>query len=950
MRGLACCAVVALTAALSCADTLETLRSRRRIHAPSVSASFDWANVPAQGAFLKANASFVPETRETQVRVARQGADLLVRMEMTERDSAVFADREKFTLWQNDYAEVMLVTPETKSRRACLHASIDFLVRVSLLEDSESTELPGTFNSRKLDAAAISAKAERTPNGWVAEFRIPVGMGEVPLPANFCRFHRKPYGFSSWSQAKTFCDPRSFGEIVFAEGRDNGVAYGQAVSDFQRERAAILSRYKERTYGWRWAWGDAEGYRPLGVRYSAAVGYGWTGPFATFETDPATVAKRSREQRLSALADHAVIGETANAFRVDLPNGRYKVHVLCGPVGKRREFTLRANGEKALDFSVGDKLFCPWDFPVEVTDGRLELSFVPTAVGPCPETAAYAKVEDIVTAGFAVNSIVVYPQTDHAAAARQLMTDELEIRVFAPEELATRERVTYADPSDAYLPTEAERTRGWVLFSRPLGENICAESRPRTADEVAVPLRVRAAPGEKFHVAFGLMPLRDAAAQPWTATGDVPLRVREALQEPWEVSGGKYAFVPYALEEAAFVDRDLVAGVTRHVWLTGSVPADAKPGVRICSFAVGADAVPLEVEVLPFGLDAVDFAYGGYHPPGYGIPRCYEDVVARACADNGLNALVMYAWTEHDFKGSFAKLVERIKLYERAGVRGTYPIYCQLRDAVNHQLKKRQIKELPQVVVDEQIELARKICGLGKALPTHPTFYWTSMDEAHCQGEPYWSEQIRLFKAVKEAVPDVLTCGSESERSYRRSAPWMDVPILFEVPDFNAIEGGKRIWAYPNQMMLGGVNANAGRYCTGLLPFVTPVRGIIPWMLIRARGNSPIRAGLWEMLTPRGTGGYRVIPRLVTVLGEVGVFDQRYLATLGRLVAAGKNGTPEQLREAMRQQALLDMIREGTKPSFMYYHYNGHLPALTFETVRQRVADGILALRKAGIR
>ena len=93
-----------------------------------------------------------------------------------------------------------------------------------------------------------------------------------------------------------------------------------------------------------------------------------------------------------------------------------------------------------------------------------------------------------------------------------------------------------------------------------------------------------------------------------------------------------------------------------------------------------------------------------------------------------------------------------------------------------------------------------------------------------------------------------------------------------------------------------------------------------------------------------------MIPRLVTVLGEVGVTDQRYFATLRRLVASARNGTAEQRHVAGRQQMLLDMIREGTKPSFMYYHYNGHLPAETYETVRARLTDGILALRKAGVR
>ena len=175
----------------------------------------------------------------------------------------------------------------------------------------------------------------------------------------------------------------------------------------------------------------------------------------------------------------------------------------------------------------------------------------------------------------------------------------------------------------------------------------------------------------------------------------------------------------------------------------------------------------------------------------------------------------------------------------------------------------------------------------------------------------------------------------------------MDAPILFQIPDFNRIVGVKKVWSYPNQAMLEPANFNAGRYCCGLLPALTPVRGIIPWMLMRGRGNSPLRKDPWEMITQRGVGGYRVIPRLVTVMGEVGIWDQRYFATLRKLIAEAKAGTPAQRAAAARQQDLLDMIREGTKPSYMYYYHTGHLPASTFCTVRERLIEGILDLKAA---
>ena len=52
-------------------------------------------------------------------------------------------------------------------------------------------------------------------------------------------------------------------------------------------------------------------------------------------------------------------------------------------------------------------------------------------------------------------------------------------------------------------------------------------------------------------------------------------------------------------------------------------------------------------------------------------------------------------------------------------------------------------------------------------------------------------------------------------------------------------------------------------------------------------------------------------------------------------------------RRAARQQDLLDMIAEGTKPSYMYYYHTGHLPASTFCTVRERLVEGILDLQEA---
>jgi len=298
-------------------------------------------------------------------------------------------------------------------------------------------------------------------------------------------------------------------------------------------------------------------------------------------------------------------------------------------------------------------------------------------------------------------------------------------------------------------------------------------------------------------------------------------------------------------------------------------------------------------------------------------------------------------------KGSFDALKNRVRLYQSVGIRGKYAVACLMDDS-EHLVRQKKIDALPQQTIDDQVGLARQIAALSKEMPGSPEFYYTAMDEAHCKGDPYWAEQVRLFKAIKENVPGIETFASESERSYRRCGKYLDVPNLFEVPDFNRISGFKKVWSYPNQAMLKcGDNDNAGRYCTGLLPEVTPVRGILPWMIMCGHANSTFATDPWEMLTVRGIGGFRVIPRKVTVLGEVGLWDMRYFATLHKLIAAAQKGSPAARKEAARQQVILDMVKEGTRPSYMYYYNNGHLPAETFCTLRDKVTDGILRLQGA---
>lgn len=942
--------VVGLAVSAGNADSLATLRAGRQMALHEVAGKVDWSRIPQQGGFVQTELPFVPSTRTTSVQTVHDGAFLRVRMTMEEPRPELLKGREKFGIWQNDTAEVLLQVPGQESRSAFWHMAVDSAGHLFVSEDRPIPEEPGSYFSEAKTDSGITATAEVTADGWIATFAVPSSVPTKPVKANFCRQTREPYGFSSWSLTKKFQDFTRFGELVPDAAADNGAVYQRALAAFQSERASTLGRFKARSYDWKWAFGACEGYRPLAAGYSSASGYGWIKPVMPGQTSEDRRTRRPKNQALSELADNFVGGTDANEFRVDLPDGKYKVHLAAGLIAHeskahRRLFAVTANGRKVNDFYVGDGHFCLWDFPVEVKEGKLELGFEPHEVVDRPATAKLGTAASCMVKGFAVNSIVVYPIADRKAALKQIKTDELEIRLGPPTELVNWNYVEPHDPEPAFAPTAAAAARGWTVFSKPLGANIFAGSRPATPEEAADVLKVRAAPGEKFQISFGVLPLREAEGEEWTTTG-FPLRIREAMQMPWRIGDGRYAYEPYQLEEAAFVDRDLDRGVTRNLWLTGTVPDDAEPGVIRASFAIGKDAVPVEIEVLPIRLEPVDFAWGGYHPDGYARPACYEDVVARACQDVGMNAFVFYAHPERIRKGSFERLKARVRLYQSLGIRGKYAVLCLL-DENEGRLRAKKIDALPQQTIDDQIVLARQIAALSSEIPGAPEFYYTAMDEAHCKGDPYWAEQVRLFRAIKENVPGIETFASESERSYRRCGRYLDVPNLFEVPDFTRIQGFRKVWSYPNQAMLKcGDNDNAGRFCTGLLPEISPLRGVLPWMIMHGHANSTFATDPWEMLTVRGIGGFRVIPRKVTVLAEVGTWDMRYFATLHKLIDTAAKGSPAARREAVRQQMILDMVKEGTRPSYMYYYNNGYFPAETFCTLREKVTDGILRLQE----
>lgn len=302
----------------------------------------------------------------------------------------------------------------------------------------------------------------------------------------------------------------------------------------------------------------------------------------------------------------------------------------------------------------------------------------------------------------------------------------------------------------------------------------------------------------------------------------------------------------------------------------------------------------------------------------------------------------------YPFRGesSWKQLEERIKLYQKNGVRGPFTVYVYLPiSKVDTPLRNHKISKIPDDVMETMLDAAGRLLKMHREKGL-PELIFTAMDEAHCKGDPYWAEQVRLFKTVKQKYPELMTAGTESDRSIARIQKYMDAPVVFEVDDFNLYRNFKRLFTYTNQYLLEPDDINAGRMQCGWIPATTPVKGVCPWLLFEGTGESGFKYGIWTMIQQRGVGGYHYMPKLVTLMGTVGIWDLNYIKTLKtKIEAAKKSGNTKRIAAAKEAEEFLQNVREATKPSIKYYYHNGYWKADVFCKLREITIQHILNLK-----
>jgi hypothetical protein len=407
-----------------------------------------------------------------------------------------------------------------------------------------------------------------------------------------------------------------------------------------------------------------EGFTPLdmGKTYTKGRGYGWKDAhfwrgFDALQPDPL--------YRDFLCVEHG-------GLAIDVPNGRYHVFVnMDSPSGfwgeyqryRRRALILEGVAhEDVMDFdSFKKRYYRHWDqddlptedtfdkyqvpyfaekeHDVDVRDGQLNIDFRGENWACC------------------VSAIVVYPEAK-AAEGRRFLDFVKQRRRFHFDNAF--KRALHQPTGETPRPTEDERERGFVAFTRDWMSDVYHNDRPRPGERVEE-LTGSAFAGEHGPVTVSVLPLHDlgrvsvtvsdlqgagGAAIPAAAVdvGHVQHRITRVTAE-----GSVYTITPRLVVPRAAAA--VPEGITRTFWLTVKVPADAPAGayrgtVRLAAERGGSLSLPLRFTVRKGKLDPVDVPAG---PFGHTIDLpWYEDEAAgwnAALAARSLRKVREYGFT-----------------------------------------------------------------------------------------------------------------------------------------------------------------------------------------------------------------------------------------------------------------------------------------------------------------
>ena len=452
-----------------------------------------------------------------------------------------------------------------------------------------------------------------------------------------------------------------------------------------------------------------EGFTPLDMskHYTKGRGWGWKDArfwraFDALQPDP-------------LYRDFICIER--GGLAIDVPNGKYHVFVNMdspsGFWGEYQRYRYRALIVEGVvhDSSMNMEMFKKryyrhWehdDLPADNTFDKYQVPYF-------SEKHVEAEVRDgQLNIDFngenwacSVSAIVVYP-TIKAAEGKRFLDFVKERRRFHFDNYF--KRVLRPPSGEPVKPSDEERERGFIAFTRDWMKDVYVNDRPLPNEKV-VKLSGSAFAGESVPVTLSLFPLRDLGS---------------AVIELADLVGPKGAMIPAKAIDLGYVQHRITRvtaegtvytitprliipgpaapmpeGTTRTFWLNVKTPADAVAGtyagsVRVTTPRGGRQDVSLEFTVRKGTLDPVDVPAG---PWGYTIDLpWFEDEAAewnRSMAAKSLQKLREYGFTTasglpvvgyRGFKNGeplldFRQADAQMKLFREHGFRMPVIAYC----------------------------------------------------------------------------------------------------------------------------------------------------------------------------------------------------------------------------------------------------------------------------------
>ncbi len=528
-------------------------------------------------------------------------------------------------------------------------------------------------------------------------------------------------------------------------------------------------------------------------------------------------------------------GPGDGTFKLDLPNGSYRVVAFCQDLDYARgetPFDLYANGEKKLSQVrvVGPVLE---SFPVHVIHGALELRFAPSGV---PKRYNF----------WLINALAIAPQSQGDA-----LEAELAGRIH---ELTPRKDFTeLAAPQTPHpaVATPSDHARGYQLWCHNYLDLVYPSTLP-PAGSGELGLKTFLCPGQTTCVAFSLRALADLGAPQvqvdFSDDGAKALEVKlervwvrpvrigshstqfirrpDALLPLTDVKLSKFLRVAYAVP----------AQSTQTYWVTITAPVRAPAGIYRAAVVVrgpagGSCRIPLRVAVLPLSLPDPPQYSGVYW---YRSCMPYPELAARDLAGmhaHGVRAValatpiavsLLHGKPQVDCR----ELCEELRLVHEAGLTGPIPYFCgSLTSSIaGKKASEPGFDDLYRAVVAE-IEQQLRRHGMQRIL-------WYPVDEPGNMPERLAAAQ--RFLAATKGIPGAMTyCTPNSIPVIHQLSRLMDVACIQQL-SLNAETaaavraGGGSVWFYTSAYD-GDRLPDRLRFLNGIFLFKSGAQALFYW-------------------------------------------------------------------------------------------------------------------------